>query len=293
MKQDFQTAFSPRQHMLSKDFELYYYNDTNLSNVENHTHNYYEFYFFLQGNISMYIDKKEYLLQPGDVILIPPNIRHHVVSHDTAIPYRRFVFWISKEYYKDVSKLFEDYKYIVSRAVQNKQYVYHNDTFNFNIIQSKLFRLVEEIHSDRFGKRPKIALGINDLILHLNIMAYEQTVPAKLHEKQQLYDKLLLYIETHLTEDLTLDYLANTFFVSKYHIAHIFKEKLGISVHQYITKKRLDMCCSALLSDDSISKTFLLYGFKDYSSFFRAFKKEYGLSPKEYKEIHKTKEVNS
>ena len=51
------------------------------------------------------------------------------------------------------------------------------------------------------------------------------------------------------------------------------------------------MCRDAILSDNNISKAYLLYGFKDYSSFFRAFKKEYGLSPKEYKEIHGIKEI--
>ncbi len=46
MKKKLQTAFSPRQYMLSQDFELYYYNDHNLSTVNMHTHPYYEFFFF-------------------------------------------------------------------------------------------------------------------------------------------------------------------------------------------------------------------------------------------------------
>ena len=49
MKKNLQTAFITRQHMLSRDFELYYYNDHNLSKVDLHSHNYYEFYFFMEG----------------------------------------------------------------------------------------------------------------------------------------------------------------------------------------------------------------------------------------------------
>ena len=72
--------------------------------------------------------------------------------------------------------------------------------------------------------------------------------------------------------------------MSKYHIAHIFKENTGISIHQYIMKKRLAACRDAILSNISITKAYLMFGFKDYSSFYRAFKKEFGISPKEYKD---------
>lgn len=48
MAKKLETRFQTRQYMLSKDFEIYYYNDHTLSKVELHSHDYYEFYFFLK-----------------------------------------------------------------------------------------------------------------------------------------------------------------------------------------------------------------------------------------------------
>ncbi len=51
--------------MLSKDFEVYYYSDFYLSQVKDHAHDYYEFYFFLEGNVGMIIEGKEYSMRQG------------------------------------------------------------------------------------------------------------------------------------------------------------------------------------------------------------------------------------
>jgi len=292
MKKHFQTTFNTRQYMLSKDFEIFYYEDTTFSNVRNHSHNYYEFYFFINGDISMTINEKTYDLKPGDIILIPPHVSHHLVDNNDKIPYQRFVLWFSKPYFDQLSSHTDELRFMIRHTIENQYYVYHNDIIAFNAVQAKLFTILEELRTNRFGKEPKITLCILDLILHLNRMAYEIINPHTGQLKDDLYLSLIHYIENHLSEDLTLDLLAEKFFVSKYHIAHLFKANLGISIHQFITKKRLSYCKAALIRDTSITKVFHEFGFKDYSSFFRAFKKEYGLSPKEYKEIYSIQKLD-
>jgi len=86
--------------------------------------------------------------------------------------------------------------------------------------------LIEEIHADRFGKAAKIELCVNDLMLHINRAVYEAEHPAARKDASGLYDGILQYIESHLDEDLSLDSLSKAFFVSKYHISHIFKDNL-------------------------------------------------------------------
>ena len=98
------------------------------------------------------------------------------------------------------------------------------------------------------------------------------------------YQNLIYYIEEHLEEELSLEKLAGAFFVSRYYVAHVFKEQAGISVHQYILKKRMQASREAILGGENISQVYERFGFRDYSSFYRAFRREYGMSPKEYRE---------
>lgn len=286
MKKSYKTKFHHRQYMLSKDFEIYYYEDKHLTEVKEHTHNYYEFYFFLEGDVSIVIEDKVHPIGVGDIVLIPPNIRHYPIIHSQDVPYRRFVFWISKEYCNILLSQSPDYVFLMQHACVRKEYLFHNDLMAFNVIQSKVFRLIEEMNGNRFGRNAQITVCVNDLILHLNRIVHEQMNTKTLLEESSLYQNLLGYIDTHLEENLTLDHLAVVFFVSKYYISHVFKNNMGIPIHQYILKKRLYACKDAIASHMSITEAYLMFGFGDYSSFYRAFKKEFGISPKEFRDTH-------
>lgn len=285
MKKNLHSTFNPRQHMLSKDFEIFYYSDFNLPKVDLHTHNYYEFYFFMEGTISMQIGKNIFPIYPGDIMLIPPGIRHRPVIHSLETPYRRFVFWISQEYCNYLLEQSPDYVYLMQYVQIHKDYIFHMDQLAFNAVHSKALRLIEEMHSKRFGKNAQIPLYVNDLILHLNRLVYTQNHPVSKKDDTSLYQTISLYIEEHLDEPLSLEDLSRKFFISKYHIAHVFKDNLGMSIHQYITKKRLHLCREAIGGNMSISEAYQTFGFGDYSSFYRAFKKEYGISPKDYQNM--------
>ena len=285
MRKRLQTAFQPRQYMVSKDFELFYYENRTPLTVDLHTHDYYEFYFFLEGNVQMQIGNDFYPVRFGDIMLIPPHLPHRTIIDTQVAPYRRFVFWISQEYCNHLLQSSPDYAYIMQYVGTAKKYVFHTDLISFNSVQSKILRLLEEMRSQKFGKDAQISICVNDLILHLNRLAHEQNTPGKKNYDRVLYRQLMEYIEEHVEEDLSLEKIASEFFVSKYHIAHVFKDNTGLSIHQFITKKRLDLCRDAIQSKMSITEAYQMFGFGDYSSFYRAFKKEYGISPKDFRDM--------
>ena len=103
MKKTLKTEFSTRQYMLSRDFEIYYYSDRQIPDVKAHTHDYYEFYFCISGNIHMNIAGETFVPTPGSMMIIPPRTPHFAKLLDGSIPYRRFVFWVTKDFLKSLS----------------------------------------------------------------------------------------------------------------------------------------------------------------------------------------------
>ncbi len=286
-KQELITPFSTRQYMFSRDYEIYYYSDMPGTTVNKHSHDYYEFYFFLEGNININVSGKPIKLKPGDLILIPPGVEHCPEYLDDVTPYKRFVLWISADYYNKLLAASPDYGYIVDTVKTTRSYRFANDVLAFNEIRSALFNITAEVKGNRFGKDAKVSLQINDLLLTLNRMTYEKVTVGVSGTKGRLSNIINDYVMFHLDEDLSLERLEREFFVSKYHIEHVFKEDYGISLHKFIQMKRLYACRDAIGSGKPIQETFPLYGFNDYSVFFRAFKKEFGMSPKEYQMVQR------
>ena len=292
MKGNLRSAFNTRQYMQSKDFEAFYYSDLNFQTLPAHTHDYYEFYLFLEGDLDLEISGHARPLHPGDMVLVPPGVSHHALMHSSDRPYRRFVLWVSQEYAARLLKESPDYVFLMQRAATSSRCYYHFHEAEFSSIQSRLIRLLEEFHSNRYGRNAAIYLALNDLLLYMNRIIYEREHPV-VSGSGDLMQEITLFIDEHLTEDLSLDVLADHVCLSKYYIAHYFKDNLGISIHQYITKKRLQSCSEAIAAGSDITRTFDEYGFRDYSSFYRMFRKEYGMSPREYQEAHRMNAVRS
>ena len=284
-KSSIQTPFTRRQYMLSRDFEIYYYSDTKHLNVDLHTHDYYEFYFYMEGEVDFEIGERRQSLKSGDFVIVPPGALHRAFVVDTGLPYRRFVFWISSDYAGQLAERFPDFAYLLRYMdTERHRNIFHNDPVSFNAILSRTLALLEEIHGSHYGRSAMIEIRVEDLLMLLCRTVHDRVDPAAGKNELHLYEQVMAYIDENPEQHITLDSLAERFYVSKYHIAHSFKEKLGISVHQYLLKKRLAACRDALLMNEKISEVCLAYGFKDYPGFFKAFRKEYGMSPKEYKE---------
>lgn len=218
---------------------------------------------------------------------IPPEHSFRLCIHDTPSVNPGIVFTFNSDFFLKIASCSSDFNYVLQASTNNKPYLFHYDPITFNLLQKKLIDLMEELNSSRYGKETKIYISLLDLLFHIN---------RGIHESEHLFlsssggflcHSVVRYINEHISEDLSLDILARTFYISKYHLSHVFKENLGVSVHQFITKRRLSLCRDAILQRTEISKVFIEYGFNSYACFYRAFRKEYGISPNELKKTSK------
>ncbi len=291
MKNRLRSSFNTRQYMVSSDFEVFYYSDRDFKTLSPHAHDYYECYLFIEGDITMEIfsgkEKSEtHKMSPGDLMLVPPGTSHHAIMDNPDITYRRFVFWISRQCCSSLTQESLDYMYLIQKAEAFHQYIYHLPPAQFHQVESRFLRLLEEISSDRYGSSAARHLCLCDLILTINRVIYDEEHKETGSDEVSLFQNILTYVDSNLEEVLSLDDIAGQFYVSKYYVAHLFKDTLGISLHQYIIKKRLGECRAAITGGESITGTYQRFGFRDYSSFFKAFRKQYGMSPKEYQNLY-------
>ena len=90
------------------------------------------------------------------------------------------------------------------------------------------------------------------------------------------------YINENFDKNIHLLDIANKLSLSESRLSHLFKKETGISIHQFLMKKRLMHAKEFIRKGEHINIIYALVGFNDNTSFFRAFKKEYNITPKKY-----------
>jgi AraC-like DNA-binding protein len=142
--------------------------------------------------------------------------------------------------------------------------------------------LVRESYSREYGSQ-LCAYGLFlQFMVQLNRMArHTRAEQEQTQQASALVQKVLGYIGDNLGQPMTLENLAARFFVSKYYLSHTFTREVGVSVYRYIMLRRLMLARQLLLSGESAGQVCRSCGFSDYTSFYRAFKSEYGISPRE------------
>ena len=275
--------FQTRQYMLASEYEIYHYKDVTLTNVSIHHHDYFECLYFISGQVRYMIEGRVIDLKPGDMVLINTSELHQASILDLTVPYERIVLWLKK-----------DYVYRLSSAVSNMADCFEAPTHK-NIIRAEiatqqrirnlLSQLISQQGYDGFGSDLLSRACMTELLVLINIeMLNIDTQPTVEVRKSQMIEDVIDYINDHLDEPLHIDDLAENFFLSKFHLSRQFGRQTGTTLHRYILQKKLILAKELILQHLPITDVYQQCGFGDYSNFFRAFRHEYSMTPKQFYE---------
>ncbi len=199
-------------------------------------------------------------------------------------PYARYVFWISAECYSGLCGEYPDLGFAMSWAKNSGCCVCPFTLAQFGNVRAAVTALIRETRTEHFGKKTGEAILVRRLLLAVSRAVYEQSVAGRESEAMgNLVDQAVSYVEENLDRDLSGEEIAAALYVSKFHIAHLFREQTGMSLHQYVMARRLEIAADALLSG-SVRTAFEESGFRDYSAFYKAFTRKYGMSPRMYRQ---------
>lgn len=278
-------SFTDRQKMRRNTFEVFHYRNENLQEVALHHHDFYEIYFFLSGNVSYNIESRSYRLSPGDVLLISPQELHQPVFSPEKQHYERYVLWVSSGLLQQFVLSGQDLSQCFDTTRPEHTNLVRPDAVTREVLSYLFQQLVREQASQDFAAEINRLSLLAQLLVLVNRMALRAgRAPEPRDNADSVVYRILSYIGEHYSEDLSLDFLANEFFVSKYHLSREFSRVVGTPVHRYIVQKRLIMARQMMAAGTSTSEVSQLCGFGDYSNFYRAFTGEYQISPRKYLE---------
>lgn len=275
--------YQTRQYMLSSDYEIYHYLNSDIRNINIHHHDFYEFYFFISGDVTYLIEGKSYKLEPGNIVLINSKELHQAVINSEEAYYERIVLWMNKAFLKELSNDETDLS-ICFEGI-SKRNVLSADIEQQKNIRFILNKLVALENYQGIGYELLYKAYITELMIHINNLAFNENKELNVDmKKSNLIDGIIEYINSHIEEDITVDEIAEQFYLSKFHLSREFKKYTGTTIHRYIVQKKLIEAKELILKEVPIIDVYKQCGFGDYSNFFRAFKNEYGITPKQYYE---------
>ncbi len=249
-----------------------------MENVSNnsfrlHNHDNYEIYMFVEGDTNYVVESDSYKLEPYDIIIIRKHQMHRAYQNSSA-RYRRYILMIDPEFFIENNCKEYEKAFLENNNISNK---ISGELVRSSGLYEAIMRFQK--YSDDFkNQNTPICRAIIMEILYLinNISSF---AAADASSKQ--LKAIISHINNTYTENISLDDLEKEFYISKYHLCHIFKQATGLTVHKYITHKRLTKARELVDEGYNLSSAAMLSGFGNYSSFYRAYIAKYKTPPKE------------
>ena len=236
-----------------------------------HYHRKIEITYVLKGTVKSTINNTKLIGEIDDIIFCPPFYPH---DYDTTPDTERIVFIPHPSYTADFE--FE------TKGKTFSPLVLSDKTYN----RTEILPVLEQIMEN--DKHQKTQMVIRGLVNVFFGKILERYTPRKIFDKNinkfLSFTQVLVFIEEHAAEELTLDKLSRHFGYDKFHFSKIFNKYTGFNLRNYINNLRINNFIFEYrkVKNPNVTKIALESGFSSIPSFYRAFHSVTGRTPSEY-----------
>lgn len=260
---------------LLEDFRLFHLWGAQGVKSEYHYHEFCKLLLLVSGTGGYSVEGQRYALQPGDIVLVDSRAVHRPEFAPDA-PYERIIVYIDPGFLRqrstedcDLTEIFSGKNGHVLRCAKWQRL--------FSLASS----LEETLSGSEYGR---VILSTGALLRLLVEIGRDRASssgqsPSPLAAGDSRILQLMEYIRIHAAEDLSVDALAEQFYMSKYHMMHLFRKETGQSIYTYLTQQRLINARTLIAGGMRATEAAFRSGFATYSSFTRAYGKQFGVTP--------------
>ena len=266
-----------RKGFLTEDYRLFHLRTDGGTKPEFHYHEFCKILLMISGTGGYTVEGQRYVLQPGDVVLIGSRCVHRPEFLQGTV-YERVILYISPEFLRrssvpgcDLLECFSGaWGHVLRPAEPEKKKI-------FGLAAS----LERELAGEEYGREILSSAAVLRLLVQLSRCQRKQDGPrpGPATPGNERVASIVSHLDRHLTEDISIDDLAEQFFLSKYHMMRLFRRETGTTIHGYLTERRLALARECIREGMSATEACFRSGWHSYSSFTRAYGKRYGSTP--------------
>lgn len=238
-----------------------------------HAHEYPELVYIISGDIMFWAEGTPYCLSPHDFMLFNAAETHKVQILSPR-PYERVVLQLKKPVFSYIDKDNRLLAPFTSRKLGEGNLLKAQD-FTYGNPEDCILKMINRTEEQRLAVFSYLLP-----LLYTIYVAFSSLPQAPKSASDKISAEILRYVNENITLSLSPESIAKRFFISRTALYSLFKETAGCGVTEYINIKRLLMAKEKIISGEKPTNVFGQCGFNDYSVFFRAYKKRFGLSPK-------------
>lgn len=241
-----------------------------------HLHQSLEIIFCRKGTVSLYIEAAVYTLLPGDIAYVFPNTIHSYLENSDSggQDIDCLILIAAPKYWSCFTKTLTQNQPI--RPILYAESVHPDIYYALEGLHHETHEVPDRDYSDF------VCRGFMELLLARSIPALPLS-PAKSRGQQDLIRQIMLYVQEHFQESLSLDILSAHLNISKYYLSHTFSDKLKMSFPAYVNEFRLNRALEKIHGGAvNITEIWQDSGFESQRTFNRVFLSRTGKTPRDY-----------